>query len=82
MRMAIIAGLAAVGLLAGCGGAEELDAEVAPEEQREVQQMDAYWDCVNACDNKWFYCVYGGGGTPRPTCDSNKAFCISQCPRN
>ncbi|RKH04061.1 hypothetical protein D7X32_12350 [Corallococcus carmarthensis] len=70
----------AVGLLAGCGGAEEMDATVSPEEQGQVEQGVTHWECVNDCDSKWFYCVYGGGGTPRPTCDSYKAFCISQCP--
>ncbi|WP_147445297.1 hypothetical protein [Corallococcus aberystwythensis] len=78
--MAIIAGLMAVGLLAGCGGAEEMDETVSPEEQGQVQQGVTHWECVNDCERKWFQCVYGGGGTPRPTCDSYMAFCISQCP--
>ncbi|RKH68413.1 hypothetical protein D7V93_01370 [Corallococcus llansteffanensis] len=70
----------AVGLLAGCGGAEGVEETASPEEQGQVHQGVTRWECVNDCDIKWMQCVYGTGGTPKPTCDSYKAFCISQCP--
>ncbi|MCP3168167.1 hypothetical protein [Myxococcus qinghaiensis] len=80
MRVAIIAGLMAVGLMAGCGGAEGGEELVSQEDPGQVEQGVTRAECINTCDSWWYQCLYGGGGTPRYTCDSNRAYCISQCP--
>jgi hypothetical protein len=84
MRVAIIAGLMAVGLLAGCGGAEEMNETASPGEQGQVEQGVTRWECVNACDQLYYDCIYKPQTGPKPTpqwvCESNRQFCISQCP--
>ena len=77
MRMAIIAGLMAVGLLAGCGGAEEIE-PVSPEEANQVVEMATPGPCTDACDAKYYQCYFGGGDPFY--CSSYRAYCISQCP--
>lgn len=79
MRMAIVAGLMAVGLLAGCGG-PEVDEAVSKDETGQVDQGVTRIECIDACDAKWYGCIYAPNGPPRYTCDTNRAFCVSQCP--
>ncbi|MBN9683471.1 MULTISPECIES: hypothetical protein [unclassified Corallococcus] len=77
MRVAIIAGLMAVGLLAGCGGAEEME-PMSPEETQRVVEMAVPSACTDACDQKYYQCYFGGGDPYY--CNSYRAYCISQCP--
>jgi uncharacterized lipoprotein len=82
MRGAIVAGLMAVGLLAGCGGAEDVEAAEAiaamsPEEANRIVEMARPSPCTDACDQKYYQCYYGGGDPYY--CNSYRAYCISQC---
>ncbi|WP_147452424.1 hypothetical protein [Corallococcus praedator] len=56
------------------------DGTLTPEEQGQVEQGVTRVECIDACDAKWYGCIHGPGGTPRSTCDTNRAYCVSQCP--
>jgi hypothetical protein len=70
--------LLALGLLAGCGGAEEVDAVDSAEPASEVTGFATPSTCTDTCDSKYYQCIYSG--VPQWTCASNRSYCISQCP--
>lgn len=83
MRMAIIAGLTAVGLLAGCGGVEEMNEAGRLDEQGQVEQGVTRLECTTECERLYYQCIYQPQGpkpTPKYVCDNYFSFCISQCP--